>query len=557
MRRPGVPWVACVLAASFLARRADADTIAADKLPEPPVVDTGLAETAYLPPLHKHIHRSWADNFLRLVGEKLPVTDALNDPTKSADAELVIAADGQLTSVAIARSSGVKGFDDAVLEVLRDSAPFPAPPVGARSDDDRAHVRWTFARDHRRCSGIVVLRTYEPVEVMLPKLLRAGRRDEALRRLGMARGSGLPVDGPFALLANAWIKGALREPWVTVAMVRPLAARGDEDAIGWLKNAVRRPEVAAEAGAALVAAKAPLCPLLKGWFDTESWTDQKVATSALAMSSDPACAPGLTKVLMNGKAGLDARIAAAVALGAIDDAIAKQALADAAKHDNVKLRSAAMLAQIRPGAGRAKVIAMAAMLRDPVPEVRAAAAAGVVRAGGDSNLADLYVLFKDDDPRAALAALRELEQLKTEESTKLIARLARRPQPAVQKLAAQILVRRNARDQYPTLKPFLDSKTDAELRGLALVAADEPTMQAAVADAKLGIAVFRARLARGEKDQAVDWFLAHHLRLSPADQAAVMAEWLAAAPAAAPPAPPATTASVKPAASKPTASKSR
>jgi TonB family protein len=538
------------LAVTVVARRAAADTIAADKLPEPPVVNTGLPESTYLPTLHAHVHRRWTDNFLRLVGEKLPSTDALNDPSRTAEVELVIGADGQLPSVAITRSSGVKSFDDAVLEVLRDAIPYPAPPVSARSDDDRAHVRWTFARDQRRCSSLNVLRSYEPVDVVMPKLLRAGYRDEALRRIAMARGSGVTVDAPFTLLAGDWIKAALREPWATVKMARVLAARGDQAAIEWLKNAVRRPEAAAEAGAALVAVKAPLCPLLKGWFETESWTDHKTAAAALTTSSDPACAPGLAKVLLNDNANVETRVAAATGLGAIDDPAAKKALAEASQADNATVRAAAMLAQIRPGAGRAKVIAMEAFLRDPKPDVRAAAAAGVVRAGGDANLADLYVLFKDDDPRPALAALRELAQLPSEESTKLIARLARRPQPAVRKLATEILSRRKGSEAQAALKPYLDAKADAELRAHALVTADEPTLQAAAVDPQLGLGVFRARLARGEKDQAVDWFITHRNRLSPADQAAAMGEWLSLAAPVAAPAAPAATAAAKPAASK-------
>ena len=92
-----------------------------------------------------------------------------------------------------------------------------------------------------------------------------------------------------------------------------------------------------------------------------------------------------------------------------------------------------MLALIKPNAGRPKVIAMEKYLRDPAPEMRAAAAAGVVRAGGSANLDDLYVLFKDNDPRPALAALRELERVPSDEATKLIARLAKRPQLEVQK----------------------------------------------------------------------------------------------------------------------------
>jgi hypothetical protein len=196
-----------------------------------------------------------------------------------------------------------------------------------------------------------------------------------------------------------------------------------------------------------------------------------------------------------------------------------------------------LLAQIRPGAGRAKVIAMETMLRDPSPDLRAAAAAGVVRAGGDANLDDLYVLFKDNDPRPALAALRELERLPSDEATKLIARLARRPQPAVQHAAAELLIRRAARDYYATLRPYLEAKADPELRAMALVAADEATLAAAAADPALGFAAYRARLARGERDQAADWFIAHGKALTPADQSNAMTDWIVSADVPPPPSP--------------------
>src|SRR5262249_18611598 len=153
-----------------------------------------------------------------------------------------------------------------------------------------------------------------------------------------------------------------------------------------------------------------------------------------ASAGEAECIPGLVALLGNAKARPEARAAAAVALGNIEDPAAKKALADAAKETNPTVHGAAMLAQIRPGAGRRAVIAMEVYIRDPAPDLRAAAAAGVVRAGGDTNLADLYVLFKETDARPALASLRELRNLRTEESTKLVARLAHRPQLEVTKL---------------------------------------------------------------------------------------------------------------------------
>src|SRR5262245_61231847 len=203
MTRLGVWSFALALSLLVPLRRAAADTIPADKLPEAAVSggSGSPAEGDYLRTLHGHIHRRWADNFLRLAAEKLPPVNPLNQPGLTAEADVVVAPDGQLISARISRGSGFAGFDDAILEVLRDSVPFPKPPGPVRSDDDRLHAHWVFARDQRRCAGIAILRTYDPIEVALPKLLRAGHRDEALKRVSMTRGAGLPADPMFTLLA--------------------------------------------------------------------------------------------------------------------------------------------------------------------------------------------------------------------------------------------------------------------------------------------------------------------------------------------------------------------
>ena len=549
MTRPRVCWFALTVALLLPLRRAAAEPIAADKLAEPPVsAAAGGPENDYLKTLHAHIHKRWADNFLRLAAEKLPPVNPLNQPGLTAEADLIVAPDGQLISAQITRGSGFAGFDDAILEVLRDSVPYPKPPNAVRSDDERLHVHWVFARDQRRCAGVAVLRTYDPVDVALPKLLRAGRRDEALKRVAMTRGAGLPASPMFTLLAADWIKAAIHEPWATVRMARLLAERGDDEGAKWLKNAVRRPELAGDAGAALVAVKVPLCPLLKTWFDSDNWSDHQVAAVALANAGDADCAPGLIKLLLNTKARPEARAAAAVAVGSIDTDEARKAIATIVKDESSPpaARAAAMLAQIKPNAGRPKVIAMEKYLRDPAPELRAAAAAGVVRAGGSSNLDDLYVLFKDTDARPALAALRELDRVTSDEANKLIARLVKRPQRDVQKLAAEMLVRRNARDYLSALKSFSDAKTEPEMRALEAASLEDAELKTAATDPTLGIGVFRARLARGEREQAIDWFLARGASLQPNLQAEAMAEWIATAPAvAAAPAGP----------SKPTASK--
>jgi hypothetical protein len=238
-------------------------------------------------------------------------------------------------------------------------------------------------------------------------------------------------------------------------------------------------------------------------------------------------------MLQNTKLKAEARAAAATALGPIDDPAAQDALAAAAKDEpNQAVKAAATLAQIRPNAGRVKMLAMVRLLKDPSVEIRAAASAGVVRAGGDSDFNDLYLLFKDTDPRPAEWTLRELDKVPTEETSRMIGRLARRPLPSVQKLAAQLLVKRHAKGQFALLKGYVEPPAaDAELRGLSLVAADDATLTKLSNDAKMGPWVYRALLARGERDRAADWLLAQLTAMQPAAQADALVDWLVTAEA--------------------------
>ena len=107
-----------------------------------------------------HIHRRWTDNFLRLIGEKLELNNPLNVPDRTAEVDVVISPRRPAAVVDRSRrSSGFPGFDDAIIEILRDAVPFPKPPSAVRSDDDNLRLHWVFARDQRRCSGVAVTRS--------------------------------------------------------------------------------------------------------------------------------------------------------------------------------------------------------------------------------------------------------------------------------------------------------------------------------------------------------------------------------------------------------------
>jgi hypothetical protein len=106
----------------------------------------------------------------------------------------------------------------------------------------------------------------------------------------------------------------------------------------------------------------------------------------------------------------------------------------------------------------------------------------------------------------------------------------RRPLVPVQRLAAQLLVKRHAKSTFAAFGAFLEPpSSDPELRGMALVAADDAKLASLAADPKLGPWVYRARLARGERDRAADWLLAALPAMPPATQADAMVEWLGTA----------------------------
>jgi len=536
---------AIVLAILITAATAFGAGLDADKLEEPALGGTGI-EHEYLRILHERVHPRWAGNFLRLAAGTLPASDQVNDPARAATVDMILAADGQIIAIEVSKGSGFKGFDDAAQEVLRDSVPFPSAAVDVRSDDGQVHLRWIFARDQRRCSQVTVLHTEEPLAIAIPKLMRAGRQAEVLRRLRVARDGGTAVDGFLTTMAAAWLKTAIDAPHATVEVADMLATLGDPAGVRWLKSAVKRPELAAAAGRALAAHHEPVCPIVRGVFGSEGkpaagLPEQQSAALALASAGEADCGPGLIALLTNGKARVEARVAAAVALGPIASDEAKKALAEATKEGSgpAALRAAALLAATRPGSGRGRVFALVGPLRDPLPDLRAAAAAGIVRAGGNSNLDDLYVIFKDNDPRPATAVALELDHLRTPEATALLVRLLKRPHVPVQLAAARALINRGARDTFAALKPFLDAKGDPDLRGLALVSAEASTLDNLAkvvaasegSDAKitrLVLTTYRARLARGERGPAADLLLNGIGKLPPADQANALVDWLAA-----------------------------
>jgi HEAT repeat protein len=156
------------------------------RLPEPRAIDPSTRGAAYLTALAAQIQPAWAQ-FLEDCRLRLPKPHPLNQPSLLAIADLWIARDGRVV-VRIATGSGNGDFDTAVFDVASDAGPFPAPPAELISDDDAAHVRWSFARDARQAGPATasIVDVKLPLIAVVDRLIEAKVLDRAIARVAAA-----------------------------------------------------------------------------------------------------------------------------------------------------------------------------------------------------------------------------------------------------------------------------------------------------------------------------------------------------------------------------------
>jgi TonB family protein len=482
----------------------------------------------YLRMLHDRVHSRWTEGFIRLAQTRLPPKNPLNDRTRTVLLAVVIGADGQIISARVQRASGWLGFDDAAIEVVRDSAPLPSPPLDLRSDDGYVYIDWLFARDHRG-DGVLTLRKQEqPLDTGLPQLVRAGRRDEAARRVARARARGGPLEPLMSSLAHEWLRASLSSPYAQVPVAAALAARNDRAGVAWLRRAVTQLDLAEAAGAALSARGERVCPLVKAGLGATDLSTQTKAVLALRDAGEPDCRAPLL-ALARGRGSASVRGAAIRALGAYGDGEAAAVLADAAASDHAPTRlvAAQALGHAGPGAA-ARVVALSRLLVDTNVDVRAAAAAAQLRAGGDAAAATLApALVADAEPNPAIAAAAEMERMTGPHTAAALVQVLDRPESEARAAALRALVLRGERSSFAALAPFAAPTAAPALRGWGLVAADPGALASLSADRGLGPAVYRAYLARGERERAADWLLGRIGSFPPSEQDTLMLDWFA------------------------------
>jgi TonB family protein len=531
--------VATAVAVAFGALTvAPAPVRASDQSAEPPVGGAD-SDGEYLRLVHQKLHGSWVDGFIRVTPY-----DQLGPATSTRETELnlTIRWDGTIEAAVISKPSGSPDFDAAALNAIWMTAPFP-PPATIMADDGLAHLKWRFARDHRLCSGAEVVHVEFPLAIALPNLLARGLLPEAAHRMSVE------------LERIGWGEGDFVSPFVRQWLARPnlsddldtraaaaLAVGGDRRAIERLKSSLRSPVTAALAAPALHRVGINVGALLAADLATNPDVARRAVVAAIR--AEPAvgaqcepCVAAFAAAAFDPRQPIAERVAMVRTLGDLEHTqVVELALGAASKDPNSSIRAAGLLAAMQPGRGRVGIILMAPLLHDRDPELRAAAAAGVLRAGGDQGLVQLYLLARERDPRPLIAAAGELGKMTSADSATLLGKWLKRPDKAVRRAAIQALAARHDETARTLVDPILSAATtnseeDPAVRELALrTARPDQVAQLAATDPLIGRAAYRALIAAEQRQAAARWLLAHLAEMSAADRIAVMGEWIATSP---------------------------
>jgi TonB family protein len=507
------------------------------ELPEPPVGGPG-PEGDYLRLIHERLHPGWVDGFIRISSYKQLGPSTSQQQT---EVSIVLRWDGSVESAEVTKASGTPEFDAAALNAVWFAAPFP-PPVNAMADDGLAHIKWHFARNYRLCSEAEMVHVEYPLQIALPNLASRGALSEAVRRMSddlYHRGWKDDFLSPFI---RQWLHRSNLSSELDARAAAALAIGGDRQQVRFLETALLLPQTAVVAGPALDRLGVDVGALLAKALASDTADASRPAVLA-ALRATPAvavhcatCLEALAAAVVDPRQPARARVEMIEILGNSDSTeIVSQALAHAAKDANVAVRGAALLAQMPRGRGRVGVIRMAPLLHDPLPEIRAAAAAGVLRAGGDLGIEQLFLLGRERDPRPLIAAAAEMGRMSSEASFALLKRLLKRPEKTVRAAVVSALVARHDPAAREIVDPILNDARanpaeDAPVREIAVAGASPAELVGMSTDARLGLTVYRAMLRAELRQESAQWLLRNIEQLSPEDRITAFGAWIAAPP---------------------------
>jgi TonB family protein len=504
---------------------------------EPPITATG-AEGDYLRALHRTIHFRWAVQFIEDVAEKRPPTDPLNNPKLETEILFTVRWDGSPAEITVTESSGVPAFDQAAVAAVKGDQSFAVPPIDVYGDDGVAHFRWIFSRDPSRlCSGGEVRRVEAPLADALPRLFLQGRVKEALLRV--ARYTRAGDTNAMSTFARAWLARPFPDPVVDARAAAALASTGDIRQEGRLRRALNRPETVGIAAPALAALKVDLCGIVRPRLAANDPAGIDYALRILqAAGEEPAgspCVGALTDLFKNETLATPVRAEVLKTLASVSPGGVRRPALNALGERDAQLRATAAAVFARPGGGRPTLYRLQPLVADPSVVVRAAVAAGLVRACGD--LADDYVmpLFKARDVEPLVAMAPELGKLSSPASLDLLAKMQKRNDPALRLPVLAALSTRQDAAGRALYKPVAaavksDPYASPEARRIVYATADVGELKPLMRDPTLGLLAFKGLLRAQRRAEAMDWLVSSFDRLQPETLVEAFGAWLQTAP---------------------------
>ncbi len=504
--------------------------------PSPPLADPDPAPSdklglAYLQKIYAEVGGPWAA-FLENCRLRLPPSHELNNQTLEARVSMAIGRDGSLQAASLAQGSGQAEYDEVVLAIIRDAAPFPEPSSDAVSDDDAAHVMWLFARDRRQAGPATAeLRRVEwQPQRAVPKYIADGDLTTAARRLAGAAGQPGADDKVFLglgrQLAEAVMREALRQEdgnvqrigvagaasakllaaapelreiigsSVDVALrgeaIAALGAIGDEGASSLLLEVMETAKGSGVGGTAdnSAAAARALAAMGKGeiaestvlgWLQAPDKASQWAALVVMGEFPVPSATPILAGLIKDRSQPRERRIAACTALGTSatpgSSAVSMLALRRSFSQSDAGLRAACVAAVAR--ATRAKVRsrmtywALVGLLKKERDErVRAAAVSAAAGLEPGRFHKELYLFRAEKSPLVLAALARALGGTTAPAAVNKLIELTRATDPEVRRNAAASLLARKESSAHKALAA-LSADSDPEVRLAAVHALDD------------------------------------------------------------------------------------
>jgi TonB family protein len=505
---------------------------------EPPITATGT-EGDYLRAIHRVIHFRWDFQFIQLVADKRPPSDPLNNPNLEAEVLFTVRWDGSPAEVTISHASGVPAFDQAAAAAVKGDRPFPVPPIDVYGDDGVAHFRWIFARDARLCSGGEVRRVEAPLAEALPRLFIQGRIKEALLRV--ARYTRAGDTGAMSTFARAWLSRPQTDPALDARAAAALVRVGDTHAVDRLKPALGTPDTLAIAAPALGAAKVDLCALVRPRLKATDaggilYAARVFQAAGTELPSGSPCVAELGELYKLDALPGPVRAEILKTLAVVSPASARRPALSALGDSDAHLRAAGATVFARPGGGRPTLYRLQPLVKDPSVDVRAAAAAGLVRASGD--LANDFVspLVKARETQPLLAMAPELGKETSAASLDLLAKMQKRAEPELRMpvlaaLAARTDQAGRALFQTSAAAVKKDPYASPEARRIVYAGADAKELQPLMSDPALGLLGFKTLLRAQRHSEAMDWLVTQFDRLSPETLIDALGAWLQSPPA--------------------------